>query len=85
MSRTASLIVIASLFVATAFAAAPPAQPNDREWGQLSTDYQWIETLRKAQPLPPANASRKQMLELDRKSTRLYSSHPSLSRMPSSA
>src|SRR5438309_11050451 len=64
MSRTATLIVLASLVVATAFAASPTTQPNDREWGQLSTDYQWIETLRKAQPLPPANASRKQMLEL---------------------
>src|SRR3954452_23823553 len=64
MSRTVSLIVLASLFVATAFAAGPPTQPNDREWGLLSADYAWIETLRKAQPLPPANASRKQMLEL---------------------
>src|SRR5947209_1355771 len=63
MSRTVSLIVLASLFVATAFAAGPPAQPNDREWGVLSADYQWIETLRKAQRLPAANASRKQMLE----------------------
>jgi tetratricopeptide (TPR) repeat protein len=64
MSRTVSLIVLTALLATPIFAAAPPAQPNDREWGQLSTDYQWIETLRKAQPLPPANASRKQMLEL---------------------
>jgi tetratricopeptide (TPR) repeat protein len=63
MSRSAALIVIASLVVATALAAGPPSQPNDREWGLISADYAWIETLRKAQPLPAANASRKQMLE----------------------
>jgi tetratricopeptide (TPR) repeat protein len=64
MSRAAALVIIASFLAAGAFAAAPPAQPNDREWGLISADYAWIETLRKAQPLPPANASRKQMLEL---------------------
>ncbi|MGA8809990.1 MAG: hypothetical protein WB973_19120 [Thermoanaerobaculia bacterium] len=64
MLRATALIVLTALLATPIFAAAPPAQPNDREWGQLSTDYQWIETLRKAQPLPPANASRKQMLEL---------------------
>jgi tetratricopeptide (TPR) repeat protein len=46
------------------FAAGPPTQPNDNEWGILSAEYLRIDTLRKAQPLPPANASRKQMLEL---------------------
>ena len=64
MSRAAALVIIASFLAAGAFATAPPAQPNDREWGLISADYAWIETLRKAQPLPPANASRKQMLEL---------------------
>ena len=63
MPRAAALIVIASLLAATAIAAGPAAQPNDREWGLISADYAWIETLRKAQPLPAANASRKQMLE----------------------
>ncbi len=63
MPRAAALIVIASFLAATAIAAGPPAQPNDREWGLISADYAWIETLRKAQPLPAANASRKQMLE----------------------
>jgi len=62
MPRAAALIVIASFLAATAIAAGPP-QPNDREWGLISADYAWIETLRKAQPLPAANASRKQMLE----------------------
>lgn len=63
MPRSAALIVIASLLAATAIAAGPQPQPNDREWGLISADYAWIETLRKAQPLPAANASRKQMLE----------------------
>jgi tetratricopeptide (TPR) repeat protein len=63
MPRTLSLIIVASLLAATAFPSGPPTQPNDREWNLLSADYAWIETLRKAQPLPPANASRKQMLE----------------------
>jgi tetratricopeptide (TPR) repeat protein len=64
MPRTASLVIIASLLATAIFAAGPPTQPNDREWGLITADYTWIETLRKAQPLPPANASRKQMLEL---------------------
>jgi len=64
MVRVCSLIVLLSVIAASALAAAPPTQPNDREWGLISADYAWIETLRKAQPLPPANASRKQMLEL---------------------
>jgi len=63
MPRTAALVLAVTLLAATAFAAAPLTQPNDREWGLLMADYTWIETLRKAQPLPPANASRKQMLE----------------------
>ena len=62
--RRAALLIAASLITATALASGPVTQPNDREWGLLSADYAWIETLRKAQPLPPANASRKQMLEI---------------------
>lgn len=45
--------------------AGLPSQPNDREWNLLSADHEWIETLRKAQPAPPANASRKQMIETE--------------------
>ena len=58
-----SFIVLTTFLAATALAAGPQSQPNDREWGLISADYAWIETLRKAQPLPAANASRKQMLE----------------------
>ena len=41
----------------------PTTTPNDREWNLLLADYQWLETLRKAQTLPPATASRKQQIE----------------------
>ena len=51
------------VFVAVACATGPPAQPNEREWGQIMSDYSWIESVRKAQPAPPPNASRKQMIE----------------------
>lgn len=64
MPRTAALVIVASLLATTIVAAGLPTQPNDREWALISADYAWIETLRKAQPLPPANASRKQMLEI---------------------
>ena len=47
-----------------ACASAPPTQPNDREWGQIMTDYAWIESVRKAQAAAPPTASRKQMIEI---------------------
>ena len=50
-------------FVLVSCASGPPTQPNDREWGQIMGDYNWIQSVRKAQPAPPANASRKQMIE----------------------
>ena len=63
--RSIVLLVITIVLVAMPLAAAGlPAQPNDREWSALSTEYLHIDALRKMQPLPPANASRKQMLEL---------------------
>lgn len=59
MSRFAALLVATALLIA----AAPSTKPNDREWNLITADYAWLETLRKAQPQPAANASRKQMLE----------------------
>ena len=44
--------------------AAPLTQPNDREWSGITADYSWIETLRRAQPVPPPTAPRKQQIEL---------------------
>jgi tetratricopeptide (TPR) repeat protein len=63
MRSIVSLLI--TTFLATQLTAASlPTQPNDSEWGLLSAEYLRIDGLRKAQPLPPANASRKQMLEL---------------------
>ena len=50
--------------IAAACASGPSTQPNDREWGQIMSDYAWIESVRKAQPAPPPNAPRKQMIEM---------------------
>jgi tetratricopeptide (TPR) repeat protein len=61
--RSVSSILVAVFVTAQLIAAGLPAQPNDREWGLLSAEYLRIDALRRAQPLPPANASRKQMLE----------------------
>ena len=52
-----------ALLLAACAASGPPAQPNDREWNLILADYQWLETLRKAQVLPPPTASRKQQIE----------------------
>jgi tetratricopeptide (TPR) repeat protein len=63
MRSIVSLLI--TTFLATQLAAASlPTQPNDAEWSSLSAEYLRLDGLRKAQPLPPANASRKQMLEL---------------------
>ena len=62
--RSILSLLITTLLAAQLTAASLPTQPNDSEWGLLSAEYLRIDSLRKAQPLPPANASRKQMLEL---------------------
>jgi tetratricopeptide (TPR) repeat protein len=64
MRRIVPLLILISFFALPVVAASLPAQPNDREWSVFSAEYLRIDALRKAQPLPPANASRKQMLEL---------------------
>ncbi len=60
-----SVFVLSSVLVAGCVSTALPTRPNDREWNLLSADSTWIETLRKAQPVPSANASRKQMIETE--------------------
>src|SRR6266545_1891548 len=52
------------LLLAACATPGPPTHPNDREWNLLMADYQWIQTLRAAQKAPPANATRKQEIEL---------------------
>lgn len=65
MRRLLLLLSVTALFAACATVTGPPTEPNDREWNLLTADYAWIETLRKAQPPAPPNASRKQMIEID--------------------
>lgn len=55
--------LLVTFLILASCASGPPTQPNEREWGQITSDYAWIESVRKAQPAPPANASRKQMIE----------------------
>jgi tetratricopeptide (TPR) repeat protein len=55
--------LLTSAFLSSCAPAAPTNVPNDREWSLLTADHQWLETLRKAQVLPPATASRKQQIE----------------------
>src|ERR1700738_3725717 len=64
MRPIVSLLVTLTFFAGTAIASGLPSQPTDREFGLWSAEYLRIEALRRAQPLPPANASRKQMLEI---------------------
>jgi tetratricopeptide (TPR) repeat protein len=52
------------LLVLACAPAGPPTKPNDREWSLISADYQWIQTLRAAQKPIPANATRKQQIEI---------------------
>lgn len=51
------------VLAACATTAGPPTKPNDREWTLLTADYQWIQTLRNAQKVPPPSASRKDQIE----------------------
>ncbi|MGZ4779682.1 MAG: tetratricopeptide repeat protein [Thermoanaerobaculia bacterium] len=55
------LLILALL---TSCATAPVTQPNDKEWNVITNDYQWIETLRKAQPVPAPTAPRKDQIEI---------------------
>jgi len=59
------LLLATALLAACATVTGPATQPNDREWNLLTADYAWIDTLRKAQPAAPPNASRKQLIEID--------------------
>lgn len=56
---------LSAFLLAACASTAPATQPNDREWGILTADYQWIETLRKAQPKAAPGAPRKQIIETE--------------------
>lgn len=60
--RNALLILLLAAVACTP--AGPPTTPNDREWSLLTADYQWLETVRKAQAQPPATATRRQRIEM---------------------
>ncbi|HEY6842752.1 MAG TPA: tetratricopeptide repeat protein [Thermoanaerobaculia bacterium] len=55
--------LLVAILILAACASGPPTQPNDREWDQIMSDYAWIDSVRKAQPAPPADAPRKQQIE----------------------
>lgn len=54
---------LAFLSLLLAVHCASSNKPNEREWNLLAADYQWIQTLRSAQKVPPATAPRKQQME----------------------
>lgn len=62
MRKTLAFFLLFAL--AACAPATSPAQANDREWTLLSADYEWIQTLRAAQKPIPANAPRKQQIEI---------------------
>jgi tetratricopeptide (TPR) repeat protein len=64
MRRPVLLFLTTALFTAC-LSSGPPTVPNLREWTLLTADYQWLETLRKSQQHPPANATRKQQIETE--------------------
>jgi hypothetical protein len=59
-----TLTAILLLALAACAPVGPPTAPNDREWSLLTADYQWLETVRKAQKQPAPNASRRERIEL---------------------
>ena len=58
------LLLFVSSTIASCAAPGPLTRPNDKEWSVLARDYAWIDTLRKAQTIPPASATRKQQIEI---------------------
>src|ERR1041385_305319 len=56
-------LVLPILLLTACVSSAPPKAPNDHEWNLTDAAYQWLQTLRKAQPVPPPNATRKQQIE----------------------
>lgn len=59
-----SLSVLLLFALVSCVPAGPPTVPNDREWSLITADYQWLETMRKAQRQPAANATRKERIEV---------------------
>ncbi len=62
MVRRAFLFLLIPLIAACV--SGSRTAPPDREWAKLTTDYAWIEQLRRSAPLPEAGASRAQQIEV---------------------
>ena len=56
-------ILLLLTLACTVAPTGPPTQPNDAEWSLVTRDYQWIQTLRDAQKVPPPTATRKEQIE----------------------
>ena len=56
-------VPLLSLLLAACSTAALPTQPNDREWNELVAAWHRLEASRRAQPQPPAGASRGLVIE----------------------
>ena len=65
-ATSAFCLLLFAVVFARSSSAASSTKPNDREWGLLTADYQWLETLRKAQGQPPA-ANSKQAADVVRR------------------
>jgi hypothetical protein len=59
-----SLLASLVLTLVACAPAGPANQPNDREWGLIMADYQWILTLRDAQRKPSPAAPRKDQIAI---------------------
>jgi tetratricopeptide (TPR) repeat protein len=57
------ILALALILSAACATPGPPTQPNDREWNLIAADYQWLDSLRNAQPKLPPSAPRKQQIE----------------------
>jgi tetratricopeptide (TPR) repeat protein len=56
-------LLLPVFLLAACVSSAPAKAPNDHEWSLIDADYQWLQTMRTAQPAPAPNASRKQQIE----------------------
>ncbi len=61
--QKAIVALLLILAAATCAPAGPAKGASDREWTQISADYQWLESVRKSQPKPSPYASRQEQIE----------------------
>lgn len=61
--RFATALLVLAVAVSACAPAGPPTHPTDKEWSQITADYQWLLTVRNSQAKPPASASRREQIE----------------------